>query len=139
MCVYLSSTEADVEKVVVFGSFGGKTGSVHQCSNRAQGTVVKTQRHVVLRVGEYTVTVAPAVLLKKQTFSCALGESTMDTILFTNLDTQTHAWCDTDINKTHTLLLLLDGPQGLQASGPRVLCEVRCVLGGHSVHWLVCM
>lgn len=100
--MYLSSTEADVEKMVVFGSFGGKTGSVHQCSNRAQGTVVKTQRHIVLRVGEHTVTVAPAVLLKKQTFSFALGESTMDTLLFTNLDTHKHTLGVTLISTKHT-------------------------------------
>ena len=52
---YLSPTEADVERMEVFGALGGEAGAVHQGPHRPQGAEVEARGHVAVRVAELTV------------------------------------------------------------------------------------
>ena len=52
---YLSPTEADVERMEVFGALGGEAGAVHQGPHRPHGAEVEAQGHVAVRVAELTV------------------------------------------------------------------------------------
>ncbi len=54
---HLSSTQADIKLMEVFGSFGGEARAVHQGSNRPQQAEVKSQCCVALCVCEVTVAI----------------------------------------------------------------------------------
>lgn len=60
----LSSTQTDVEKMEIFGSFRGKAGAVHQRSRGTEEAEVVRQSQVAVRVSEVTVTVAQPVVLE---------------------------------------------------------------------------
>lgn len=64
---YLSSTQADVEMVEVFGPFGGEARTVHQRAHRPQRCEVEGEGGVARRVREVTVAVAQAVVLSRKT------------------------------------------------------------------------
>lgn len=63
---HLSSTQANVELVEIFGPFGGKARSIHQGSHRPKGTEVEGESDVVLCVGEVAVTVTQTVVLSER-------------------------------------------------------------------------
>lgn len=63
---YLSSTQADVELVEIFGPFGGEARTVHQRAHRPQRREVEGEGGVARRVCEVTVAVAQAVVLSRK-------------------------------------------------------------------------
>lgn len=63
---YLSSTQADVEMVEIFGPFGGEARAVHQRAHRPQRREVKGEGGVARPVCEVTVAVAQTVVLSRK-------------------------------------------------------------------------
>lgn len=66
MCVYLCSTQANVELVIVLGSLGSETRSIHDGPHWVQSTEVVGQCMVLIHMGEGAVVETQRVLLHKE-------------------------------------------------------------------------